>query len=102
QSLAVNTARKTTFNGAVGNSTALTSLTTDATGTTDINGGIVKTTGDQTYNDAVVLSKDAALTSTAAGNVTFNTTVDGNHSLTVNTSGLTTFNGAVGNSTALT
>ena len=46
---------------------ALTSLTTDAGGTTEINGGSVDTTGNQTYNDAVELGADATLTSTGAG-----------------------------------
>src|SRR5262249_58966457 len=65
-------------------------------------GGIVKTTGAQTYNDAVVLTGNATLTSTASGNVTFGKTVDGAFSLVVNTAGVTEFDGAVGNSTPLT
>src|SRR5262249_19753816 len=101
-SLAVNTAGVTEFDGAVGNSTPLTSLTTDALGTTDLNGGIVKTSGAQTYNDAVVLTGNATLTSTGSGNVTFAKTVDGAFSLAVNTAGVTEFDGAVGNSTPLT
>src|SRR5262249_58901507 len=67
--------------GAVGGTTDLTSLTTDAAGSTDLNGGIVKTTGAQTYNDAVTLSAATTLTSTGAGNVGFAKTVDGAFSL---------------------
>ncbi len=95
-SLTVNTSGVTTFNGNVGGATALVSVTTDAGGTTDLNGSVVNTTGTQTYNDAVILSQNETLNSTGSGNVTFATTVDGNYSLTVNTSGVTTFNGNVG------
>src|SRR6185295_3635952 len=84
-SLTVNTAGATTFGGAVGASAALASLTTDAGGTTRINGGSAQTTGTQTYHDAVTLGANATLTSTGAGNITFDTTVDGAFSLTVNT-----------------
>ena len=69
-SLTVNTGGTTVFDGAVGSGTALTSLTTDAPGTTDINGLSVTTTGAQTYNDAVVLTANATLNSTGSGNVT--------------------------------
>ena len=56
--LTVNTGGTTTFGGAVGGTTALTSVTTDLAGTTAINGGSVKTTGGQTYNDAVTLGRN--------------------------------------------
>ena len=51
----MNTSGTTTFNGLVGNSTALASLTTDAPGTTVINTTLVNTTGAQTYGDNVTL-----------------------------------------------
>src|SRR5207253_8677061 len=89
----------TTFNFAVGNSTALTSLTTNAGGTTAINGGAVTTTAAQTYGDNVTLG--AATILTGVGNAS-NGTVNGAQALTVNDSGTTTFNFAVGNTTALT
>ncbi len=95
-SLTVNTSGITKFNGNVGGTTALISVTTDAGGTTDLNGSVVNTTGTQTYGDAVILSANETLNSTGSGNVTFATTVDGAYSLTVNTSGVTTFNGNVG------
>src|SRR5262249_41587686 len=60
--LAVNTGGNTSFGGAVGNGTALISLTTDAAGNTAINGGAVKTSGDQSYGDAVVLGANTTLT----------------------------------------
>ena len=71
----VNGAGTTTFGGAVG-TTPLASLTTDALGTTDINGGAVTTTGFQSYGNAVVLTADLLAKSTAGGNVTFAKTVD--------------------------
>jgi hypothetical protein len=105
QSLTVNTGGTTTFgNNAgddrVGTTNALSSLTTDAGGSTVFNVAAantpsVTTSGAQTYNDAVTLQQNTVLTSTASGNVTFNSTVDavaaGGQSLTVNTGGTTTF-----------
>jgi mucin-19 len=58
----------------VGGTTALTSLTTNAGGTTAINGGVVTTSGAQTYNDAVTVNADLAL---AATTVAFAETVTG-------------------------
>ena len=81
--------------------TALASLTTDVPGETDLNGGVVNTIGPQTYNDPVLLTADTVLTSQFGGNITFASTVDGTFALTVNTAGVTAFNGAVGGATAL-
>ena len=100
--LTVNTGGMTSFDGPVGSTTPLTSVTTDAPGSTDINGGSVTTTGDQTYDDAMILTADDTLTSSGSGNVTFGSTVDGGFALTVDTAGVTTFNGAVGSTTPLT
>ncbi|MFZ4859328.1 MAG: filamentous hemagglutinin N-terminal domain-containing protein [Desulfuromonadaceae bacterium] len=102
RALAVNDSATTTFGGAVGSAVAgekLSSLTTDAGGTTVLNGGAITTTGAQTYNDAVTLG--AAATLTGVGN-RFVDTVNGAHALTINDSGTTTFSGAVGGVTALT
>ena len=54
--LTVNASGVTKFLGAVGAGQALRSLSTDAAGETDVNGGSVRTTGDQTYGDKVVLT----------------------------------------------
>jgi hypothetical protein len=74
----------------------------------------VKTTGGQTYNDRVVLTADAILTTTTGGNVTFNSTLDDNGSgatasnlqiksnPTNASNGLTTFNDVVGGISPLT
>src|SRR5262249_48783275 len=102
--LAVNTGGNTTFGGAVGNSTPLVSVPTDAGGNTVISGGSIQTTGDQTFNDPVILTADTTLTDSSTG-IFFNSTVDGGGNgpwnLTVNTGGTTAFNGAVGGSAAL-
>jgi hypothetical protein len=89
----------TTFGGSVGGTIALTSITTTAGGSTSINGGNVRTTGAQTYNNPVALGSDATLTGV---NVQFNDTLDGAHVLSVNDSGVTTFAGLVGSITPLT
>ncbi|MEA3367127.1 MAG: filamentous hemagglutinin N-terminal domain-containing protein, partial [Planctomycetota bacterium] len=96
--LTVN-ATTTLLAGQVGNAAngALGQLETDAAGTTRINGGVVTTTGNQTYNDAVELGANTTLTGT---DVSFLGTLDadatGNdRTLLVNASGVTTFgNGA--------
>jgi hypothetical protein len=75
-SLTVNTTGNTTFTLAVGNTTPLTTLTTNASGTTYINGGAITTSSTQTYGDAVVLGADTTLTTTD-NNITFSSTVDG-------------------------
>ena len=74
-SLTVNTTGNTTFTRAVGNTTALTTLTTNASGTTYINGGAITTSSTQTYGDAVVLGADTTLTTTDS-DITFSSTVD--------------------------
>ena len=94
--LTLNTGGVTEFDGAVGGTTALASLTTDPNGTTQINGGSVSTTGGQTYGDAVLLGANTSLSSSAKGAIFFNSTVDGAFTLGINTAGLTTFKGAVG------
>ncbi|MCM3903529.1 MAG: hypothetical protein ND866_17635, partial [Pyrinomonadaceae bacterium] len=60
----------TTFSGAAGNTTPLTSLTANAGGTTDINSGSVTTSGNQIYNDNVTMNKATTVTSTG-GAITF-------------------------------
>ncbi|MHC4618366.1 MAG: beta strand repeat-containing protein [Planctomycetota bacterium] len=109
--LTVNSgAGATIFGGAVGSDaldalsedTGLGAVTTNAAGTTQINGGSVTTTLDQTYNDPVTLGDNTTLNGT---NVTFGQTLDsdsGNKwSLLVNAGGVTKFNGVVGGSDAL-
>ncbi|MES2823032.1 MAG: filamentous hemagglutinin N-terminal domain-containing protein, partial [Pseudomonadota bacterium] len=99
QALSLNNgAGATTFTGAIGGSTPLGSISSDATGTTIINGGSIATAGAQTYNDAVTLG---AITTLTGVNVHFVDTVNGAYALTVNDSGTTTFSGVVGGVTPL-
>jgi len=98
--LTVNTAGVTTFDGAVGSVGAgLVSLTTDAAGSTVVNGGSVKTTSATTFNDAVTLGDDATLTATT---VTFGKTLDSSGSgttsdfHTLSITGNAVFGGEVG------
>ena len=98
--LQANTKGTTRFNDTVN----ATSLTTDAQGTTQLNGNVT-TTGVQRYEDKVQLDNSVSLNSGNA-DVTFGGTVDSQASetnaLTVNAGlGNITFNGAVGNITAL-
>ncbi|MEG3869491.1 two-partner secretion domain-containing protein, partial [Microcoleus sp. Z1_B2] len=80
-----------TFNGAIGETTPLTSLTANSKISL---GGNVTTTGAQTYGDAVTIANNPIL---SGSQITFNTTVDGSSDLTVNGgTGNVTFNGAVG------
>ena len=61
--LTVSTAGTTTFAGAVGSLAQLFSLTTDAAGSTAMNGGsVTTTTGAQIYNDAVTLGANTTST----------------------------------------
>jgi len=59
----------------------------------------VTTSGDQTYDGALVLDADLALS--AGGNVGFGSTVDGAHRLSVGAGGAVVFGAAVGGGTAL-
>ncbi|MCX7409845.1 MAG: hypothetical protein NTZ32_17350 [Planctomycetales bacterium] len=58
--LTINTAGTTRFNAAVGNSTALKTVTSDGPGTVQLNGNVT-TTNAQTYGDDVVLTSSVIL-----------------------------------------
>jgi filamentous hemagglutinin family protein len=74
-SLTLNTSGLTTIGAAVGSNTALTSLSTDAGGSTHLNAN-VNTTGNQTYGDAVELGNSVSSTTGAGASTTFASTVD--------------------------
>ncbi|MBS0261452.1 MAG: hypothetical protein JSS02_05800, partial [Planctomycetes bacterium] len=102
--LTINTAGITTFGGAVGAAAAVNSITTDASGTTELNGGSIKTTGAQTFNDVVTLG--ATTTLTGNGNIAFGKTLDSQtatpQDLNISAgSGDVTFTGQVGTTHAL-
>ena len=102
RSLTINDSGTTTLAGAIGGSTdgeRLSSLTTDAGGNTLLNAGAVRTSGAQTFGDAVTLGANTTLSGVA---ITLGSTVqsDGtNRSLAINDSGTTTLAGAIGGST---
>src|SRR5262249_57843006 len=76
ESLTVSGSGPTTFGGAVGdNSQRLASLTSNAGGTTAINGGSVTTTANQIYSDAVTLDAVANSTTRTAGAIPFAATL---------------------------
>jgi filamentous hemagglutinin family protein len=98
--LTINSASSVTLNGTV----RAASLTTDAGGTTELNGNVT-TTGVQNYQNNVQLNNSVTLTSTNTA-VSFGGTVDSlasqTNALTVNSgSGDITFKGIVGGSTPL-
>jgi hypothetical protein len=108
ESLEVRSPGLTIFGGAVGGAVPLESLTTDMPGQTRFNvataGVDVRTTGDQTYNDPVVLMQHTSLVSTA-GRIAFVTTIDsdanGPWDLSVESAGVASFGGDVGVGRAL-
>ncbi|MBX9622867.1 MAG: autotransporter-associated beta strand repeat-containing protein, partial [Gemmataceae bacterium] len=102
--VAVNTGGVTTFGGAVGGATPLAALTTDAPGSTRVNGGRVRTAGGQGFGDPVAVGANTTFESVgpaADRGITFGGTLDGGFAVAVNTPGVTTFGGAVGGGTAL-
>ena len=96
---ALTVAGNATFHDVVGGGTALTSLF--VSGTSTLKGGAITTTGGQTYTGAVKLSADTTLVSTGGSGITFDSTINGGFALETNTSGFTTFGGAVGGTIAL-
>ncbi|NDE17562.1 S-layer family protein [bacterium] len=100
RALAVNagTGGTVTFENTVGAGTALASLTVNGNSTA-INGGSVRTSGNQSYSGAVTLGAATTLTTTANGNIAFTSTIRNATAraltLTAGT-GTVTFGGAVG------
>jgi hypothetical protein len=74
----------------------------NSTAALNVAGTSVNTSYGQTYDDAVTLGANTALVSSEGGNITLDNTVDGAHSLTVVSSGVMKFGGAVGSTTPLT
>ena len=97
----------TTFGGAIGNTAALVSLTTDAQGglpgEKTVLGGGTLSAATVDFKDNVVLAANTTVTGTT---VSFEKTINSDapatpRALTVNAGGLTTFGGAIGNTAAL-
>ncbi len=74
RSLTINSTAATTLNGAIGNTSALSAITTNAGGTTAINGGMVSSSGAQTYGDAMTTNGATTFTTTNS-NVSFNSAI---------------------------
>ena len=91
-SQALNIAGNAVFNAGAGGSVALQSLT--VSGTSNL-GGTLSTTGNQSYGGAITLASDTTIN--AGSGITFSSTIDGAHDLTVNTgSSGATFSSLVG------
>ncbi|MDB5336370.1 MAG: hypothetical protein JWN70_1989, partial [Planctomycetaceae bacterium] len=97
--LVLNSAGTTRINGVIGGITPINSITTDAPGTTELNANITAQGNTMTFNDPVLLI--SSITLTDVGGVTFNSTLDGAHDLTLAVGGTTRFVGAVGSGTPL-
>ena len=89
--LTINTTGNTNL-GNVGATTALTSLTTDAGGTTFLNGGTITTTGAQTFGDTVQLNTSVTATGTTG---TAAAVLGNGKDLTLNYTGATVIDGAL-------
>ncbi len=118
KTLTAYSANATVFGAAVGAVTPLSSLTTDAGGTT-ILAGNVTTTGAQSYGDTTVQAASLLATTNSpvtfgalflganltvnagTGNISFTRTVDGPGALVANSAGSTTFSGLIGGKTSL-
>lgn len=75
EALVVNTSGATRFNGLVGSSNPLLSITTDAGGSTYFNTATIDTIAGQTYNDSIFLQTNTTLTS-ANTTITFNQIIE--------------------------
>ncbi|QQS08840.1 MAG: filamentous hemagglutinin N-terminal domain-containing protein [Phycisphaerales bacterium] len=62
--------------GPIGQTNPLNTL--DVTGASTLNGGLVRTTGEQSYGGPVVLGADTLIESTTGATLTFNGSIDGN------------------------
>jgi mucin-19 len=101
RALTINAGGAATFASTVGGIVPLSALTTDAAGTTAINGGVLSATS-QTFGDAVILGGNTILNgSTIAFSGTLNGATAGGMALTANASQGLSFSGAVGGTASL-
>ena len=78
--LALVTSAGTSFGAKVGSNTSLSSL--EVTGPATVACTEITTSGNQHYKNAIIFTSDSHLTSTS-GNLTFDSTIDGEHLLTL-------------------
>jgi hypothetical protein len=70
---------------AIGYTDPVSSITVKGGGTLYLNGGVISTTGNQTYNNSVVVGTDTAFNTVGSDtNIAFNKGVTGNSNVTVN------------------
>ncbi len=102
-----NSAGTTDINAAVGNSTAVASLTTDAPGTTQLSADVTAQGGTITINDPLVLNTDVVMTDSGTTGIFLNNVVDSDGTTrdltltTTNAASAVQLNGAVGTTSAL-
>ncbi len=102
QPFVLNSTVTTDINGAIGASTPVSTLTTNAGGTTDLGADISTQGGTITFGDPVVLSADITLTDTGTTGVTFSDTISGAQILNIlATTATVQFDGNVGAPTRL-
>lgn len=89
--LLINDAGTTAFNSAIGSIYSLSNLHV-LSNSIAMNGGIIHTTGEQIYTGALTLGANTTFT---GNNITFNNSVAGAYTVTLNDASTTTFNGAV-------
>lgn len=82
------------FDGQVGGLRKLEFL--EVHGTSEVNGGLVRTKNHQLFLDDVLLGNDTTFASTDAGEIRFGDRIEGEHHLFANTAGLTRFDGDAG------
>jgi hypothetical protein len=85
----------------VGGTNALDTILTDALGSTHIDGGTVRSSGNQTFQDPVIIGADTVFTGAA---VSFSNKLDANgtpHDVTVTGTGSISFAGVVGGTSPL-
>ena len=92
--------KEVTFGGAVGGTTTLSSLTSNATNTKVASN--ITTTGDIQFKSPVTLTGGGTkVFNSTLGNISFDNTVDGASNLTLTTNGNVALKGALGGTTAL-
>ena len=99
--LNVNAGGATTFTRSVGGQTRLLSLSTGSAGTTQLGANIATSGGGQFFGNTVVLNSNVTLSDNQNGNIGFGSTIDGTYNLTINTGGMTDFEGVIGGTEAL-
>jgi len=103
--LALNSTGLTQIDGRVGGNTPVASVTTDATGTTELGNDIDAQGGTMTFNDPVELTSSLTLTDTGGTGISFLDTVNGDgsgpHALTLNAGGTTAVRDTVGGTNPL-